>query len=257
MGAPERIGPEFFDAFAVAHGLQIGDPGPGAGLMHSFDALGSDELDPDAVAPSVRRFYERTSEYRIDVWSQWSEPFRPFGWALAALFSRRLEQLNLPLSPPSTRVGMTNSITQLENPTTGQAEHTAWVRRNLLSGETVYAAAYSDTGLPGHRARFVKVVFPLPNGNATVVLRPTVLEDGSLLLRSSGQAFGDPGFYFLVRAPQGGAWVRYLSTLQEAIHVHTDRGAELRTDHHFYIWGRRFARLRYRLRPRAPDRVAA
>jgi hypothetical protein len=56
--------------------------------MASFDALGSDGLDPGAVDPAVRRFYERTSEYRLSVAAEWSRSFRVFGWALAALFQQ-------------------------------------------------------------------------------------------------------------------------------------------------------------------------
>ena len=247
MGKPERIGHDFFEDFAADRGLRVGDPGSERGLMPSFDALRSEELDPDAVDPSIRHFYERTSEYRLDVWSQWSGAFRPFGWAVATLFSKRLEQLNVPLSPLSTREGFTNSIVALEDPETGQGKYTAWVRRNRLSGEVIYAASYSVTRLPGHEARFVKVVFPLPNGNAMVILRPTASDDGSLLLRSRGTGFGDAGFYFLVRAPRGRVWVHYVSTFREAIRVYVNAEAELRTDHDFHIWRRRFMRLHYRM----------
>ena len=49
----------------------------------------------------------------------------------------------------------------------------------------------------------VKTVFPLPNGNAIVILRPEAQADGSLVLLSDGHRFGDPGFYFTVhRAPK-------------------------------------------------------
>lgn len=93
----------------------------------------------------------------------------------------------------------------------------------------------------------VKVVFPLPNGNATVILRPEAGSDGSLLLHSSGRRFGDPGFYFVVRRDAGLA-VRYLPTLRERIHVYLE-GDELHTDHHFRIWGLRYLQLHYRLTP--------
>jgi hypothetical protein len=245
VGPTDRIGPDFFATFAGATGLRIATPGGARGLMPSFDALRTDEFDPDSVAPAVRRFYERTAEYRLDVDAAWSRSMRPIGSAVAAVFSRRLEQLNLPLSPPAASAGMVSSIVVLEDPDTGQVRYTAWVRRDRRSGETIYAASYSVTALPGHDARFVKVVFPLPNGFAMVLLRPTVLDDRSLLLESRGLRFGDPGFYFLVRAPAGGASVRYVRTFHEAIRVFVDPEATLRTDHDFFIWGRRFLRLHY------------
>ncbi len=248
VGLTERIGPDFFATFGAASGLRIGDSTGQRGLMANFEALRSTEFDPDAVGPAVRRFYERTSEYELEVDARWMESFRPVGWAVATAFGRRLGQLNLPLSRRAAGAGMTSSIVVLEEPDTGRIRHTAWVRGNRGSGETIYAASYSVTGLPGHDRRFVKVVFPLPNGYAMVVLQPTALADGSLLLESRGLGFGDPGFYFLVRAPLGAAWVRYVRTFHEAIRVYVDREATLRADHDFYVWGRRFVRLEYVMR---------
>jgi hypothetical protein len=99
---------------------------------------------------------------------------------------------------------------------------------------------------PGFSGPCVKVVFPLPNGSATVVLRPEARPDGSLLLHSSGRELGDPGFYFVVRDGDAQAWVRYVPTMRETIHAYVEDG-ELRTDHVFQIWGLRYLRLHYRL----------
>jgi len=41
----------------------------------------------------------------------------------------------------------------------------------------------------------VKVVFPMPAGNATVILRPSLERGGGLRLSSRGARFGDAGFY--------------------------------------------------------------
>jgi hypothetical protein len=250
IGDPERIGHDFFETLAAAGAVRFAERGAAAqGLMPSFSALRSSEFDPDAVAPEIGRFYERTSEYRLEISSQWSARFVPFGHALAAVFSRRLQQLNVPLPGPSSKAVMASSIAVVEDPRTGESRYTAWVRRTRGSGETIYVAAYSVTALPGHAARFVKVVFPLPNGYAMVVLRPAALADGSLLLVSRGSGFGDPGFYFLVRGPHGRAWVRYVRTFHETIRVFVGPGGELLTDHDFHIWRRRFLRLRYGMRP--------
>lgn len=55
-------------------------------------------FDPIKVHPSVVRFYEETTGDELDAWAEWCGVFRPFGWMLAVLFSRRLQQLNVPLS---------------------------------------------------------------------------------------------------------------------------------------------------------------
>lgn len=68
-------------------------------------------FDPGAISPSVVDFYARTSIYSLDAWSEWTGIFRLFGWALATLFSRRLQQLNVPLSALDTSRGMTSEVT--------------------------------------------------------------------------------------------------------------------------------------------------
>jgi hypothetical protein len=35
-------------------------------------------------------FYEKTSNYNFEVWSEWCGFFRPFGWLLSIVFSKRL-----------------------------------------------------------------------------------------------------------------------------------------------------------------------
>jgi len=43
----------------------------------------------------------------------------------------------------------------------------------------------------------------LPNGNAIVIMKPESHPDGSFSLTSTGEGFGDPGFYFVVHARDG------------------------------------------------------
>jgi hypothetical protein len=74
-GNTRQIGIDSFVEYARRNHL---DPAYGQtrGLISSFDQLG---LADKRVAPSVRRFYECTSEYELDVWSEWSRLFRPSG----------------------------------------------------------------------------------------------------------------------------------------------------------------------------------
>ena len=96
----------------------------------------------------------------------------------------------------------------------------------------------------------VKVAFPLPNGYALVVMKPESHADGSFTLRSEGERFGDPGFYFFVEAAAGRGWARYVASLKETIHVFRDERGELRTDHDLILWGARFLKIHYRIRRR-------
>ena len=52
----------------------------------------------------------------------------------------------------------------------------------------------------------MKVVFPVTQGSATVILRPEHGPDGSLVLVSSGDGFGGPGFYRVHRDSLEQAW---------------------------------------------------
>lgn len=250
VGDVHRIGRDYFDRLAERERLRVRDAAPDGGLMDDFSRLAGPGFAPDDLHQTVRSFYEHTSRFQLDVWSEWSPAFRPFGRLLAAVFSRRLQQLNVPISPLSTSRGMTSNVLRLEDPETGALRATGWLRQNPARGDVVYAGVYSVAIIPGHVAPCVKVVFPLPNGSATVLLRPAARPDGSLVLESSGEGFGCPGFYFVVRDGVDLAHVRYVRSFRERIRVYVDEWGELRTDHVFTLFRLRFLQLHYRLRDR-------
>jgi hypothetical protein len=96
VGDFDVIGTEFFARFADREGLTMVTSGPPRGLVENFETLAGPACDPSRVDARVAQFYEQTPEYEFDVWSEWRGGFRPFGNALAAIFSRRLQQLNVP-----------------------------------------------------------------------------------------------------------------------------------------------------------------
>jgi|GEM_PF-104999 len=250
VGDVDVIGADFFARFADREGLTMVANGPPRGLVEDFSALAGPTCDPSQVDARVARFYEQTSEYEFDVWSEWRGGFRPFGNALAAIFSRRLQQLNVPLSPLDTSQGISTSVVRLIDPA-GALKQTAWVREIVSSKRTLYAGSYSLCRVPGFDGPCVKVAFPLPNGSANVIMRPESAPDGSFTVRSSGRDFGDPGFYFFVEAGRGQGWARYLKALEEDIRVYVDPQGHLRADHNLQIWGATFLRLHYRMRRKA------
>ena len=173
------------------------------GIVPEFDALDGPEFPAARVAPGVRDFYERTAAYELDAWSEWCGAFKPFGWMLAVLFSRRLAQLNVPLSNLESSHGLSNEVWHLVEPATSTIRYVVWVRHMQSSGTTVYAGSYGPTRVPGWPGVCLRVAFPLPNGNALVIMKPLFHDDGSVSLVSSGERFGDPGFYFTVHAGDG------------------------------------------------------
>jgi hypothetical protein len=247
-GKPTGIGTSFFDTYAAEHALRLlrGQP---SGLIPDLDVLRSTDFDPGTIAPAIAHFYGHTSAYDLDAWSQWTGAFRPFGVALAVLFGRRLQQLNVPLSNLDTSRGMTSEVIRVVDASTNKPLFTAWVRQLVATGNVIYVGAYSACTVPDNATPCVRVAFPLPNGSAMVFMRPVAHMDGSLSLVSAGQAFGDPGFYFTVQDGPGAIRARYLRALRETIHVYPVDG-DLRADHVLSLWGTTFLRVHYRLRRR-------
>ena len=246
-GNPAGIGRDFFDRYTSANALRA-ERAAGGGLIPDFSVLNSNAFNTGRISPAVVHFYQRTSEYELDAWSQWCGAFRPFGAALAFLFSRRLQQMNVPLSGLDTSRGMTSNVIPVVRESDGTAVFTAWVRELIGTGDVIYAGAYSTCRVPGFDGRCVRVVFPLPNGNAIVIMRPIAHSDGSLTLISSGERFGDPGFYFTVHEQDGTMHARYLRSFRETIHVYGVPEGGVRADHVLTLWGLTFLRLHYRLR---------
>jgi hypothetical protein len=254
VGSTRIIGKNFFVEYARNCGLDLVESGC-RGLMLDFSGLAGRTIDPDQVAPAVRDFYQQTSQYELDAWSEWHRLFKPFGTALAVLFSRRLQQLNIPLSPLDSSRGMSSDVLQMRDRSTGQLVQTAWVRELRATGNVIYAGCYSLCRVPGHPSPCVKVLFPLPNGSAIVIMRPESHADGSLSLTSSGDGFGDPGFYFVVHAGGGNIWTRYVRAMREKITVYPAERGSARADHVLWFCGKEFLRLHYRMRPMTGEQV--
>jgi hypothetical protein len=247
VGRPEGIGARYFDELARERGLVLQEGNTTRGLLPSLGPLRAPTFQPDAVHPAVRGFYERTSDYELESWAEWCGAFRPFGHLLGWLFSRRLQQLNVPLSPLDPSRGTTSRVIHLVDKETGQLRLSAWVRELRATQNVLYAGSYGITQLPDFPRPTIRVVFPLPSGNAQVHLRPEVDAEGRLTVVSSGERFGQPGFYFTVH--RGGAvWARYVRAMREAITVYPEGSAEVRADHTLWLWGAPFLRLHYRLR---------
>jgi hypothetical protein len=243
IGNTDMIGESYFGEYlAITNKEDIG-------LFEDFKILGSDVFDLHTIAPEIIDFYEHTAHYDLDVWSQWSGTFKPFGWMLNVVFSRRLQQMNMPMSALDTSKGMTSQVLPLSDDH-GKHLGTGWLRKLISTGEIIYVGVYSHCMPPKVGSECIKVIFPLPNGSATVVMTPEARPDRSLLLSSVGEGFGEAGFYLIVRKKGQEAWIKYLKSLKETIHVYTDN-SELRADHVLKLFGATFLQLHYRMRKRS------
>jgi hypothetical protein len=172
------------------------------------------------------------------------------GYFDQAQLGKTVDRLDAALAALDTSRGLASRVVHLRDPQSGEIRHVGWIREIPDKRQVIYVGDYSTCTVPGSPGACAKVVFPLPNGSATVILRPERLPDGSLLLHSHGERFGDPGFYSVVRSGERSAWARYVRTMREELHVYVDAGGELHTDHIFRIWGLRYLRLHYRMLPK-------
>ena len=244
MGDELFIGDAYYKSSAAAEGLDI-DRDPDGGLVRDFARLIPD-ADPHKglLLDEVAQFYEHTARYKLEVWSQWYPPFAFFARVLIGSLSSKMDQLNIPLQPLETSRGMSNEVLHLKEKSSGEVVHACWLRKSILTGRVVYSGFYSGIEIGGQP--MVRVVFPLPGGNATVLLRTSVQPDGSVKLLSDGKGIGEAGYYRVKRAGHGAVRVKYVP-LKESIHVFRDDLGDLRTDHIFSFFGSKMLHLHYKI----------
>jgi hypothetical protein len=245
LGNRDPIGTSIYDRIACDENLRILAP-PNAGLITDFNALRGPNFDPSAIHPAIRHFYEHAAQYHLDVWTEVSLRGRFFLWLLVEFVSRRMDQLNFPISSLEVARGMSSVVVQLIDPTTGHLAYTGWLRRLKSSGLVIYAGLYSTVNVPGESDPCVKVTFPC-NGSANVYLRPIAHPNGSFGLDSSGSAWGRSGFYRLAASGDDHWRVRYVRTLHELFHVYVDNENILRVDHTISFLGMSIIRLHYKM----------
>jgi hypothetical protein len=247
LGPAGITGEKLYAWLAEREQLELRVGRRGAGLLEDFGALAGPRFDPKRVRPEIKHFYEHTTAYQLETWGEVALLPRFFLWGLVTFVSRRMNQLNFPLCPLDLCRGMSSDVVELFDPCTGRRVHTGWLRKVNATGSVIYAGLYT-TGQPG---RFdnpcVKVMFPMPRGCSTVFLRPENQPDGSFKLISSGEQFGDAGFYRMVERDDKHWTVRYLRSLKELFHVYVDDEGVLRTDHTVRFLGCEVLRLHYKL----------
>ncbi len=251
IGPPGEIGDRPYDLVAEREGLHIDRGAKDAGLVPSFEILRGPEFDPDATEPKVRDFYEHTARYELEAWSHAPFPGRLFLWLIVYTVSRYMNQLNFPVFGLELSRGMTSEVLPLTD-ANGIVRHTGWYRRARGSGRVVYTGFYTTEQAPGWPSRCVKVVFPLPRGNATVVLKPGHDEEGRFTLVSSGTAFGEPGFYRVLELDEHTLKVLRLGSLRERFVVYLDEEGTLRCNHTVRFLGMTMLELHYAMHP-SPD----
>jgi len=242
------IGDAPYRDVAAKEGLTIERDAKDAGLVPDFEALRDDRCDPDRLHPLVREFYEHTTRFAMDVWSKTYFPTNLALYLLVTTISRQVNQLNFPLSPLDTALGMSSEIISLCT-ADGRVRYTGWFRTLGDQARVLYTGFYMTERTPNH-GPCVKVVFPMPHGNATVLLKPSIDGDGALVLSSTGKRFGDAGFYRIDAIGRDRVRVWQIKTLKERFRVYVDGRGVLRCDHTVHFLGLPVLRLHYKITAR-------
>lgn len=244
VGGP-TIGDSPYAQVAAEEGLTL-ERQARSGLIPDFEALRSDSFDPSACHPLVRDFYEHTSDWTMDIWSRTFFPMNIGLWLMVTTISREVDQLNFPLTSIESARGVTSELISMRHPD-GQVRYTGWFRTLESTSRVLYTGFYMTEHPPLEAGPCVKVVFPMPNGNATVILRPELEEGGALVLRSTGNRVGETGFYRLTRLDAERLRVWHVRSLKETFRVYVDGKGVLRCDHHVRFWGLPVLELHYKL----------
>jgi hypothetical protein len=242
LGGP-TIGDRPYDEIARAEQLSIQRMVATGGLIPDFSVLASADFDPGRVDARIRQFYENTASYRFDTWATTHFPARIALWLLVTTISRRVQQLDLPLDGLETASGITSEIILLRD-SSGAVRYTGWLRRRVRDSGVLFTGFYMTQDVPRSGVTCVKTVFPMPDGNATVILRP--VNDGTgLRLTSAGTGFGDAGFY---RVQRSGDAVRVwrVAHLRETFRLYVDAEGAVRCDHAIRFLGLPVITLHYR-----------
>ena len=245
LGNTDLISDSYISEVCRVNNLRMRMDEPGFGLLNSLSDFGQTPEALERLHPAIKHFYLNTHDYHLEIWSKWIGIWKFFGWILRITFTRRLQQLNLPLDPMDSSKGLESHIVKLFSGDDTPV-WTIWHRILKAKNDVIYSGIYGTTTTPNDSRKHLKVSFPLPNGAAIVILRIIVNASGGLDLLSDGNRLGDSGFYFTLTNHKGKYWMRYVRTMHERLSLYADDGA-IRADHVFRIWGMKYMKLHYRI----------
>ncbi|MES2767275.1 MAG: hypothetical protein V4642_15470 [Bacteroidota bacterium] len=240
------IGSNFINQLAEKEGLTIDRSKKPQGLIPSIDLLNLSESELSNLSQKVIDFYENTSQYNLKLTVQWNPFFKVFGVLVNKLFSNRINQLNIPITNFKNTESVRSEIISLIDPKTHQVKYTIWLRTNTSNNQVIYSGIYGTCTLPSGKT-CVKAVFPLPKGNATVIMNPTVGLHGELMLDSSGKNFGDAGFYFLINDSQGNYWSQFIGSFRDQLVIGTENNL-LSAEQTLTLWHQKVVKFTYKIK---------
>lgn len=246
FGELNGIGIKFINQLAEKEHLAIDHEKNGKGLIQSIHHLNLSEKEIDLLSRDVIDFYENTSEYELKLKVKWYPFFKIFGFLLRVIFSKRIEQLNVPIRSIENSETLTSEIIHLKDLKTNEVKRTIWLRAFLTTREVVYSGVYETCVIPLGKT-CIKAIFPLPNGSATVILTPTVGINEELILESAGNRIGDSGLYFLLKDSKGQLWTKFIKSFKDTLVVRSEN-ENITASQTLTMWNLRVLKFEYKIK---------
>ncbi len=245
FGELNGIGEDFIYQLASKENLTIVRNSISKGLLHSISSLNLTENEIKNLSRKVIDFYERTSDHDLQLNVKWNPIFRIFGYLVNKLFSQRINQLNIPTKNIDESEKLLSEIIELVSKENKEVKYTIWLRKFKSTGKVIYSGIYTTCTLQSG-ITCIKAIFPLPKGNATVILKPTVGDKNELILDSSGKKFGDAGFYFLLNDSKGNYWSQYIKSFTDKLTVKEEQG-NLTAHQSLKLWKIKVVNFEYKI----------
>jgi len=246
FGELNGIGSKFIKQLAAKEHLTIDTDSKGKGLIQSIHQLNLPAKKLEVLSEHVIDFYQNTADYQLKLKVNWNPFFKIFGVLLTVIFSKRIEQLNIPNRSIESAETLTSDLIHLVDPKTNQVKRTIWFRAFQETGQVVYSGVYETCAIPSGRT-CIKAIFPLPNGSATVILIPTVGKNGELILESAGNRFGDSGFYFLLKDSKEQLWAKYIKSFKDKLVVRSEN-ENITATQTLTLWNLRVLKFEYEIK---------
>lgn len=244
FGELNGIGEEFINQLAEKENLFIQRNLKSKGLLMSINQLNLSDVEIKILSQKVIDFYEKTSNYELVFDVNWNPFFKLFGFVVNRLFSKRINQLNIPLQN-NNQEKLSSEIIQLIDKISNEIKYTIWLRKVDNTGQIIYSGIYGTCKLQSNQT-CIKAIFPLPKGNATVIMKPSVGKNNELILDSSGKNFGDAGFYFLLNDSKNNYWGKFVSSFTDKLIIRENEENLIATQT-LKLWNLKVSEFNYKI----------
>ncbi|MEN9361682.1 MAG: hypothetical protein RL095_3217 [Verrucomicrobiota bacterium] len=247
IGRPGEDIEQFIERIAAKEGLRRREAAHG-GLLPDLSFW------PGRLKPAIADFYCRTSDFKIDIHTDWRPPFGIFGSLISRFYGRRVQQLCLPADSDARGLALSSRVIDLVD-AEDRVVYTLWHRWIEDSGENVFWGLYGGCCNPAGEP-CVKAVFPLPQGSLTALFKVEVDQEGHLDLISRGTAAGGVGCHVFIEDGNGQLWCNSVTSFHQNLRF-TEQEGLLQAVHRLSIWGMPVATMIFAISAKTSSRVPA